>query len=357
VIIVFAGGCSNRANDNIVPPVNNNAVVTEKKSADEPLIKAGPEKEPGQEMQLSQENKAADATNAAASTPTTTADMVTLLITKDFGQQILFKKQVSINKSTTVIDVLKANVDITTKWDDSYVRAINGFESQNGGISGNNLDWFYYINGICADAGAADYLLRAGEIIWWDYHKWQNAGFANSAVIGCYPEPFLHGYRGKVKTTTIMSSKDNLNLAKEMEKALKTKGVYSINTTELDNNWLAKTQEPTIVIGTWDELKGIEWLDSFNKAYRKTGTSVHFANEGLELLNYKGDVAQTVEGAGIIVASGSGLGDDSPLWLVAGTDSEGLQQAIDLLVKTPDKISGIYTSAVISREVIGLPLQ
>ncbi|PKM78051.1 MAG: hypothetical protein CVU90_04880 [Firmicutes bacterium HGW-Firmicutes-15] len=344
VILVFAGGCSNRANDNSVTPISSSTIASEKQTgetADVPLIKAG------QEKKLPTENKVA-----------ATVDTVGLLITKDFGEQILFKKQVAIDKSSTVIDVLKANLNITTKWDGSYVSSINGLESQNGGISGNNLDWFYYINGICSDAGAADYSLRAGEVIWWDYHKWQSAGFANSAVIGCYPEPFIHGYRGKVETTTIMSSEDNLNLANEIEKALKNKGVNSVATMVLDNSYLEKTRKPAIVIGTWDELKKLDFLDKFNKAYRKTGASVHFTDEGLELLDYKGNVTQSgAKSAGIIVASGSGLGDDSPLWLVAGTDPEGLQQAVDLLVKTSDKISGLYNAAILSGEVIRLPLQ
>jgi hypothetical protein len=154
-----------------------------------------------------------------------------------------------------------------------------------------------------------------------------------------------------------MSSENNLQLAKEMEQALKTKGIYSAATMGLDNNWLENTRQPTIIIGTWDELKELDYLNSFNKAYRKTGACVHFTDAGLELLNYKGDVGQNVaQGAGVIVASGSGLGDDSPLWLIAGTDQEGLQQALDLLISSPQQISGLYNTAIVSGDLIRLPL-
>ncbi len=355
MVLVFAVGCgSNRTDENRVPAVNSSSTTT----SDQKTGELAPEtsKATVNQVATAENNKVTE--EKTVSNAASTASTATLLITSDFGCKILFNKKVSVDNSPTVLDVLKANLDIKTKWDGSYVSNIMGMETHNGGIAGNNMDWFYYVNGICCDSGAADYNVKPGEVIWWDYHKWQNTGFANSAVIGSYPEPFIHGFRGKVGTTTVMSSAENLQLAHAMEQALKNQGVYSITTMEFDNNWLAKAQQPTIIVGTWDELKKLEYLESFNKAYRKTGASVHFTDQGIELLNYKGDAAQTVErGVGVIVASGSGLGDDSPLWLIAGTDQEGLQQAIDLLIKNPQQIFGFYNTAIISGDIIRLPLQ
>ncbi len=356
-VLVLVTGCgSNKSEENKVPAVNNSSGAIIDQKTDESVAETPKEeavKDNQVDNEVTEDHKVTEDIKVTSAAPT-----VTLMITTDFGKQVLFKKEVAVGNSATVIDVLKANLEITTKWDGSYVNSILGLESHNGGISGNKLDWFYYINGICCDSGAADYNLSPGEVIWWDYHKWQSAGFANSAVIGCYPEPFIHGFRGKAGTTTVMSSADNTQLAKVVEQALKSKGVYSVTIMELDNNWLGKALQPNIVIGTWNELKSLDYLDNFNKAYRKTGTSVHFTDEGLELLNYKGDVVQKVDqGAGIIVASGSGLGDNSPLWLVAGTDQAGLQNAVDLLVKNPQQILGLYNTAIISGEIISLPLQ
>lgn len=295
----------------------------------------------------------------AAPGPTTgTANTVTLMITKDFGKQVLLKKHAAIDKNSTVIDALKANIDVITRYDGNYVSSIKGLESHNGGISGENLDWFYYINGICSDAGVGDYNLKTGETIWWDYHKWKSTGFVNSAVIGCYPEPFTHGYRGRVGATTIMSSTENVKLANAIDKALKAKGVSSINIVGMNNNLLEKRTNPTIVIGTWSELRNLAWLDKFNNAYRKTGTSIHFTDSSLELLDFGGNSARTINGsAGIIVAAGSGLGDENPLWIIGGTDQAGVQQAVELLAQNPGRISGLYSAAVSAGEIIRLPLQ
>lgn len=281
-----------------------------------------------------------------------------LLVTRDFGRETIFEKEVKIKEDWTVVDLLQANLQITTKWGGDFVTGINGLESDSGGISDKRMDWFYYINGICADVGAASYELNAGDVVWWDYHGWKNMGFANSAVIGCFPGPFSHGYRGSVKPTTIMSSADNHNLAEALKELLKNKGIHSINIKELNNDLVQKRRGPTILLGEWKELKELPYLEKLNRAYKKTGTSVHFVDQGVELLNYCGNAVQTVKGsAGVIVAAGEGLGDDSPLWLVAGTDREGLQQALEVLVKSPGKISKAFGLVIESGKIIRLPLQ
>ncbi|QEK11386.1 hypothetical protein FQB35_02800 [Crassaminicella thermophila] len=202
------------------------------------------------------------------------------------------------------------------------------------------------------------YDLHPGDIVWWDYHEWQSMGSTNSAVIGLYPEPFIHGYHQKVGLTTIITSENNFKLAEVLKKSLESKGVLSVTVKNLDEGILENRVGPTIVIGKWNELKKIEYLNDLNKAYRKAGTNVHFTDDEIELLKSSGKVGKTIRNnAGVIVACGEGLGDDSPLWLIVGNDSKGLQQAVDVLVNSPDKISKMYSAAVVSGEVIRLPLQ
>ena len=60
-------------------------------------------------------------------------------------------------------------------------------------------------------------------------------------------------------------------------------------------------------------------------------------------------------GAGVITAFGETAGEDSPLWLVAGVDDEGLRNAVSLFVERPAQISGFGGAAVLSGEVMRLP--
>jgi len=283
---------------------------------------------------------------------------VTLKVTKDFGSQVIFNKKVQIENNQTILELLEANLDIETDWDGGFIKGINGLVLDKGGLSGKRTDWFYYVNGICADVGADGYTSAPGETIWWDYHLWQSMGSAISAVIGSYPEPFIHGYEGKVGETTVMSTPEKSELAEKMKKALTDQGIKAVNLSELDEEKLAKRTCPVIVIGEWQELNQIKWLRDFNKAYRKTGTGVHFTDQGVELVKYNGEVDQAVSGSvGVIAATGSGLGDENPLWLVAGTNEKGLKQAVDVLVNNPEKINGMYSVAIVNGEFIRLPIQ
>jgi len=368
----LTSGCDSRETENeSVPEVCDNSATTDKETGN--MSKEVIEIE-SQEKEVSTENNTGEETTANNSSGQTgtkkesdasqtekTSDnqnTVTLMITRDFGSQTLAKKKITLKKDWTVIDLLESTSKVSTKWDGSFVNSIEGLKSQSGGFSRDGLDWFYYINGICADVGADGYDLKTGEVVWWDYHVWKSMGSANSAVIGCYPEPFIHGYRGKIGPTTIMTSQTNLNLAEDLKKALISRGVCSVNIKELDNNLLEKRQGPTVVVGTWNELKQLNWLEKFNKAYRKTGINIHFTDKGLELLDYSGNAAQTVqESAGVIAASGSGLGDDSPLWVIVGIDQEGLNLAVNVLVKNPEKISRFYSAVVVPDKIYRLPLQ
>lgn len=282
---------------------------------------------------------------------------VALWVTRDFGRNSILNKTVSLQKNWSVFDVLETSTRVTTAHGGAFIDSINGIKSGSGGFGGEKQDWFYYVNGIFADVGALDYYPRPGDVIWWDYHGWERMSMF-PAVIGCYPEPFVHGFRGKAGHTTIVSAEGNRKLADNLQKALKAKGVASVTINNLDAGLLKNRQGPTIVLGQWNELSQIDWLANLNKAYTKNGTCVHFTSDGLELLDYRGRVARTIDSsAGVITATGEGSGDESPLWLIVGTDQKGLQQAVDVLVTSPGKISGLYSAAIVAGEVVSLPVE
>lgn len=290
--------------------------------------------------------------------PSNSTEQISLLITRDFGRQSLMDNKAPITGRGTILDVLQSQAQVETKWDGSFVNGINGLQANSGGLSGKRTDWFFFINGICADVGASDYHPQSGDMVWWDYRLWGDMGTMNAAVIGCYPGPFIHGYRGSISPTTVMSSAANQSLSQKLQSALKSQGVTAVQSSTLSNELLQNRAGPVVVLGTWDELKQLPALDSLNKSYRKTGVSVHFVDNGVELLDGRSNVArQSGLGTGIIAATGSGLGDPKVLWLIVGTDAEGLNSAVDLLVNRPAQIRGFYQAAVISGSAVRLPLE
>ncbi|MGI6488077.1 MAG: DUF4430 domain-containing protein [Syntrophomonadaceae bacterium] len=281
-------------------------------------------------------------------------DRVTLLVTQNYGQRILFDQKVKLDCQATVMDIMQSHLQVESG-PGGYVNAINGVKAGEGKTGGRS-DWMYYINGICANVGAASCQLQKGDVVWWDYHPWRFGGVVTSAVIGCYPEPFVQGYQGKVGTTTIAAAAGAMDLARTLEKSLRTRGVQSTSVKEIEASGWKNRSGPTLVLGEWEDLKSIRELEKLNQAGGKSGLCVHF-NDSLELLDYQGKVQQTVTGsAGIIAAAAAGMGDGAPLWLVVGTDRQGLEQAVGLLVNDPQQIRGCCSAALVSGRVIKLPL-
>jgi hypothetical protein len=113
-----------------------------------------------------------------------------LWVTRDRGETLLLEREVEAGQ--TVMEALRQVADVDTGYGGRFVRAIDGLE----GSLERGVDWLYFVNGILADRGAAEYRIRPGDVVWWDHHRWVGEP-EPGAVVGAFPEPFLHGYGGR----------------------------------------------------------------------------------------------------------------------------------------------------------------
>jgi hypothetical protein len=125
----------------------------------------------------------------------------TIWITRDRGEQVLHVAKVPAG--LTAIQGLERVAKVETRYGGRYVKAVDGVEER------GRQAWFYYVNGYLADRGAADYVLHAGDLEWWDYRSWADPA-QDPVVVGAFPEPFLHGYGGKRRPTSILYDGPNL---------------------------------------------------------------------------------------------------------------------------------------------------
>ena len=119
-----------------------------------------------------------------------------LWITRDRGATVLLVK--TVPAGLTAMQALDKQADISTSYGGRYVQSIEGVE---GDIS-KRRDWFWFLNGIEADRSAADYRLRPGDVEWWDFRSWSRE-MREPVVVGAFPEPFLHGWDGKVRAVAV----------------------------------------------------------------------------------------------------------------------------------------------------------
>jgi len=115
----------------------------------------------------------------------------TLWVTRDRGAHVLFSG--TVPAGLTALQALDRRTDVKTRYGGRFVQSIDGVA----GDAGKQRDWFYFVNGIEADRGAADYRLHDGDVEWWDMRSWKGRALSVPVVVGAFPEPFLHGYGGK----------------------------------------------------------------------------------------------------------------------------------------------------------------
>jgi hypothetical protein len=120
----------------------------------------------------------------------------TLWITRDRGATVHYTG--TVPAGLTVLQALDREADVDTRYGGRFVQAVNGLE----GSLTRGWDWFYFVNGVASERGAAEYRLRAGEIAWWDYRRWRGER-EPVVVVGAFPEPLLHGYAGEVAPVVV----------------------------------------------------------------------------------------------------------------------------------------------------------
>ena len=172
---------------------------------------------------------------------------VTMTVTRGFGSdQVGFATEVHVPGSETVMRMLERRFkDVQLRYGGGYVESIDGHSGNS-----SHTDWFYYVNGVEAPKGAANTALNRGDQVWWDLHDW-SATDSIPAVVGSYPEPFVHGIAGKRLPTTVECGSDVAAACKLVEAALDRAGV------PVASQYIGTGSGPDtlgVVVGTWKDI-------------------------------------------------------------------------------------------------------
>jgi Domain of unknown function (DUF4430) len=273
---------------------------------------------------------------------------VQLRVTRDFGQKPLTSAKVAkVRESDTVMRLLQSHAKTTTRYGGKFVQAIDGVA---GSSNGGRRDWFYFVNGVEAPTGAADRTLAPGDVVQWDYRLW-NATPRVPAIVGAFPEPFLHGQKGTRYPTRIECS-NTTKSCDTVETKLDDAGVVA-GTGSLGSE--ARGGVFRVEVGTWADLGRLQDVDVLQKGPNASGVYARFGADGsLELLDAAGHVARTAPpGTGLVAAIVPP--DQQPLWVVTGNDEAGVARAAALL--TSGKLRDAYAVAALPSGPVRLPLE
>ena len=245
---------------------------------------------------------------------------IELTVTRDYGNRVMLQKSDSIRESDTVIRVLDRNADISTRYGGGFIQSIDGLSGSQSG--GRRSDWFFYVNGIESPVGSAQYDLSGGDRIWWDYRDW-TAAMRVPAVVGSWPEPFVHGFEGNHWTTHFDCTAADATCSTARGR-LQSSGatLTGPGTNAIDT-----------VVGVWNSIRRHAPADLLTQGPEDSGVFARFVGTKkplLELLNDEGQPAGSIgKGGGLIAALRTG--DGPPTWVVTGTDAKGVAAAASLL--------------------------
>jgi hypothetical protein len=248
---------------------------------------------------------------------------VKLLVTSDFGARVLLATgPLQVKGQETAMSLLERNYHADTRDGGGFVQSVDGLAG--GQEAGAPVDWFYYVNGVEATRGADATNVRSGDRVWWDRHDWsQTEGVP--AVVGSFPEPFLNGIEGKRLPVRVECASVGGYACRTVGARLRAVGVTA-TVGAIGSSGAA--QALRVLVAPWADIKSEIAAEGLASGPRATGVYARFSADGpaLALLDGDGRTVQTLRaGAGLIAATRRG--EDAPVWLVTGTDGQGVELA------------------------------
>jgi hypothetical protein len=251
---------------------------------------------------------------------------VDLLVTGDFGAARLGHVKKDAPGSETVMRFLERNFKVKTRYGGGFVQSIDGLAG--GHDHGRQVDWFYFVNGIEADEGAATTKLHRGDRVWWDRRDWSVTPHI-PAVVGSFPEPLRSGIDGKRYPVRIECVRTGEKACDMVTDRLRDVGVP---TSRALLGAPAGDELLRVVVGVWRDIRRDTPARRLEQGPRTSGVFARPARTGdsIEVLDERGRVALTLTaGAGLVAATR--FGEQKPTWVVTGTDERGLLAAAGAL--------------------------
>lgn len=251
---------------------------------------------------------------------------VRLTVTREYGQVPVVEATVAARESDTVMRVLEDEAEVSTRYGGGFVHSIDGVAEGNRG--GDPYDWFFYVDGVEAEIGAADYGLAGHERIWWDYRNWSAVNHI-PAVVGSWPAPFSDGIEGERRPVVLecLESRGSSRTPSDrreprsclaVREALEREGVAVARG--------APEKALRVMVGPWSRLRRDPVARQIENGPVESGVFAEFRDGELTALDEKGEVAEDLgPGAGLVAATSryGGL----PVWVITGGTAAAVERA------------------------------
>jgi len=268
-----------------------------------------------------------------------------LLVTGDFGRTVVVREDVpEVRGADTVIRLLQRNAKVATRYGGGFVSSIDGLAG--GQRGGRPVDWFFYVDGVLSDRGAAQVRVRDGDVIWWDHHDWGSGPGSGSAVVGSFPAPFTsRAALACVPATAPACATTRAALARAAARV-----------DDVEPAALGSGDAPGVLVGTLAAVRDTAAARLLRQGPEGSGVYARPAAGGstIALLDERGHrVRAAGPGTGLVAATRQD--GQAPVWVVTGTDDAGVRAAAAAL--TADRLRDRFAVAVEAGAVTALPLE
>ncbi|MEZ5124985.1 MAG: DUF4430 domain-containing protein [Thermoleophilia bacterium] len=263
------------------------------------------------------------------------ATEIRLIITRDFGAVRMHDEVVPSRGEQDVMTLLAQQAQVETNYGGKFVNAVDGVRSTYGGVvSGDPADWFYWVDGAMADVGAADYELKGGETVWWDYHEWVGA-MSIPATLSAFPSPWAG------EPLDVISAQAWPGLDEWAEE----NGLQLGDARPLSD----PPSSGGLVIATAAQAAATPWL-SGRLAGNEGMDLVRLDSHGLSLMSSSADAGPAAQAVALAMPGDA----DGELLLIMIVESPATAERLFTLL-TPDAVAGHVAMAVADDELATLP--
>ena len=250
---------------------------------------------------------------------------VQLTVTRDFGRtQVDSVRLATLPEDATAESLLRDELDVS---------AATGT---------------LFVNGVRPETGSDEYELSPGDRVLWDDRE-----APTRAIVGSFPEPFLHGLAGERRPVRVECDDADSAPCRDAKQALEDVGVP----TSGSSLGAPGTENVTrLVVARWPAARIVRGGSTLEDGPQASGVFARFAENGsaLDLLDADGQVARTVKaGDGTALIAALRPRADELLWLVTALDERGLAAGVRALRERA--LRNAYAVAVTGRTVEQLP--
>jgi hypothetical protein len=211
--------------------------------------------------------------------------------------------------------------------------------------------WSVFVNGSLLEEPPAKYELSPGDRVQWDRPP-AGAQAPTRAIVGAFPEPFLHGFQGERRPVRVECDDAEADYCRDAKQALEE---VDVPTTGSSLGAPGTEHVTRLVVAPWPAARIVRGGFTLEDGPAANGIFVRFNRDRLELLDARGNVVRTVRpGDGTALIAALRPRADELLWLVTSLDDEGLEAGVKAL--KPRLLRDAYAVAVTKDTVEKLPL-